>query len=72
MLYDNISHASQLTHNLPWCCIILANFTITFIIKVFVVLRKGQRPYFYHLIHPVHDYTNASEMCESARGDLSH
>lgn len=51
---------------------ILANFTITFIIKVFVVLRKVQCPYFYHLIHPVHDYTNASEMCESARGDLSH
>ena len=64
MLKNNISHASRL--------IILANFTITFIIKVFVVLRKVQCPYFYHLIHPVHDYTNASEMCESARGDLSH
>ena len=61
-------------HGLPivYRGITFVNSTMTFIIKGFVVLRKGQCPYFYHLIHPVHDYTNASEMCESARGDLSH
>ena len=61
-------------HGLPiiYRGIILVISTVTFIIKGFVVLHKVQWPYLYRLIHTVHDYTNASEMCESARGDLSH